>query len=150
MGIEENIKQKEFASIYIKTEINILYTSGWIENINNKFLKEFEISLQQFNVLRILRGQFPEPVTLLLISERMIDKMSNATRLVEKLRIKGLVSRELNPNNRRQVDILITELGLNLLKRIDLVYNQLVNKYKNLSTDEAETLNQLLEKLRGE
>ena len=148
-SIGDEIQQKKFKSVYVKTEINILFTSGWIENNNNKFFKLFDISMQQFNVLRILRVQFPQPIMLGLITDRMIDKMSNATRLVEKLRIKGYVSRELNPTNRRQVDILITESGLELLAKIDQQFGTLEDKYKNLSTDEAELLNELLDKLRG-
>ncbi|HUH75236.1 MAG TPA: MarR family transcriptional regulator [Chitinophagales bacterium] len=149
-SIGEEIHQKEFKSVYVKTEVNILFTAGWIENNNNKFFKLYDISMQQFNVLRILRGQYPQPVMLSLITERMIDKMSNATRLVEKLRIKGYVSRELNTSNRRQVDILITESGLELLAQIDLNFSGLEDKYKKLSLEEAEILNQLLDKLRGE
>ncbi len=148
-SIGEEIHQKEFKSVYVKTEVNILFTAGWIENNNNKFFKLYDISMQQFNVLRILRGQYPQPVMLSLITERMIDKMSNATRLVEKLRIKGYVSRELNPNNRRQVDILITQNGLELLTKIDQQFSGIEDKYKNLSQEEAEILNQLLDKLRG-
>ena len=95
-SIEKEIHQKEFQSAYVKAEINIMFTAGWIENSNNKFFKQYDISMQQFNVLRILRGQYPQPVMLSLVTERMVDRMSNATRLVEKLRIKGFVSRELN------------------------------------------------------
>lgn len=148
-SIDVEIHQKEFKSVYVKTEVNILFTSGWIENRNNKFFKPFDISLQQFNVLRILRGQYPHPVMLSLITDRMIDKMSNATRLVEKLRVKEYVSRELNPINRRQVDILITLSGLELLAQIDGQFSEIEDKYKNLSIEEAELLNQLLDKLRG-
>ena len=148
-SIGDEIHQKEFQSVYVKTEVNILFTCGWIENRNNKFFKPFDISMQQYNVLRILRGQHPNPIMLSLITERMIDKMSNATRLVEKLRVKGYVSRELNPNNRRQVEILITLRGLELLAQIDEQFGEIEDKYKNLSLEEAELLNQLLDKLRG-
>ncbi len=149
MAIGDVIKQKKFPNVYVKTEINMLYTASWIENHNNKFFKPFDISMQQYNVLRILRGQYPDPVMLSLITDRMIDRMSNATRLVEKLRLKGLVSRELNAENRRQVDILITEEGLQLLKEIDAVFVQLEEKYRRLTEEEAETLNNLLDKMRG-
>lgn len=149
MGIAEVIKQKKFPNVYVKTEINLLYTAGWIENHSNKFFKPHDISMQQYNVLRILRGQYPQPAMLSLITERMIDRMSNATRLVEKLRLKGLLSRELNPLNRRQVDILITEEGLNLLTKIDAEFGNLVEKYKTLTEEEAELLNNLLDKMRG-
>jgi DNA-binding MarR family transcriptional regulator len=150
MGIEEAIKQKKFPNQFVKAEVNILYTAGWIENFSNKFFKRFDISMQQYNVLRILRGQYPNPVMLSVITERMIDKMSNATRLVEKLRQKGLVSRELNPNNRRQVDILITEKGLLLLKEIDNNFHVMEEKFKNITEEEAEILNNILDKMRGD
>jgi DNA-binding MarR family transcriptional regulator len=86
-----------------------MFTSGWLQNIYARFFKNYGLSQQQFNVLRILRGQHPKPVMLCQITERMIDKMSNATRLVEKLRQKGLVTRELNDKSRRKVDIKITD-----------------------------------------
>lgn len=118
-SIEEEIKQKQFANIFVKTDVNLLFMSGWLQNVKARFFKPYGVSLQQFNVLRILRGQHPQPVMLTQITERMIDKMSNATRLVEKLKQKELVSRELNANSRRQVDIGITLKGLELLSKID-------------------------------
>lgn len=150
MSIEKVIKQKKFPNVYVKTEVNILYTAGWIENQDNKFFKRFDISMQQYNVLRILRGQYPQPAMLCMITDRMIDRMSNATRLVEKLRLKGLVSRELNADNRRQVDILITQEGLNLLDTIDQELILIEKKYKKLTEEEAEQLNYLLDKMRGD
>ncbi|MCO5234371.1 MAG: MarR family transcriptional regulator [Chitinophagales bacterium] len=149
MSIGDVIKQKNFPNAYVKLEVNILYTAGWIQNHNNKFFKQYDISMQQYNVLRILRGQFPNACMLNVISDRMIDKMSNATRLVEKLRKKGLVTRRLNPNNRRQVDILITEQGLDLLKQIDDNFSQHEAVFKELSQEEAFLLSDLLDKLRG-
>lgn len=150
MGIEEAIKQKKFPNEFVKAEVNILYTAGWIENFSNKFFRQYDITMQQYNVLRILRGQYPRPVMLSVITERMIDKMSNATRLVEKLRLKGLVSREINPANRRQVDILITEKGLNLLKEIDNNFQEMERKFERITESEARTLNEILDKLRGD
>lgn len=149
MEIEKEIKQKKFKNEFVKAEINILFTAGWIQNKSNKFFKGFGISMQQYNVLRILRGQHPHPVMLSQITERMIDKMSNATRLVEKLRIKGLVTRELNPSNRRQVDINITESGLELLSKIDAIMD--ADSFSNLflTEEEAIALNSLLDKSRG-
>lgn len=149
MSIESVIKQKKFPSEYIKSEINILYTANWIENISNKFFKPYNISMQQYNVLRILRGQNGAPIMLSGISDRMIDKNSNATRLVEKLRQKDLVSRSLNPDNRRQVDILITAKGLELLSDIDMNFSQMEVKFKNITLDEAVELNRILDKMRG-
>jgi DNA-binding MarR family transcriptional regulator len=150
MSIEKVIRQKQFQNEFVKVEINILYTAGWIENFSNKFFKEFDISMQQYNVLRILRGQHPKPVKLSTITERMIDRMSNATRLVEKLRQKGLLSRELNQDNRRQVDILISDAGLSLLKEIDSKFHTVESKFKRITEEEAQELNRILDKMRGD
>ncbi|MCO5249273.1 MAG: MarR family transcriptional regulator [Chitinophagales bacterium] len=149
MKIGEAIKQESFSDLYIQTEINVLYTAGWISNWNHKFYKQYDISQQQYNVLRILRGQHPKSAMLSLISERMIDKMSNATRLVEKLRLKNLVNRKTNPHNRRCVNISITQKGLDLLKEIDNQMNIVTQKYKTLTEEEAILLNDLLDKMRG-
>ena len=149
MGIEDAIRQKKFPNEFVKAEVNLLFTAGWIENISNKFFKKYDISMQQYNVLRILRGQYPDPVMLSVITDRMIDKMSNATRLVEKLRLKGLVTRELNSANRRQVDILITSKGLEMLQDIDAHFSEMEAKFSNITEEEARTLNQILDKMRG-
>ena len=90
MKLEEEIKQATFKNEFHKSIINIVYTSGWLSTILTQRLKPYDISIQQFNILRILRGQHPKPATVLLIQERMLDKMSNASRLVEKLRIKNM------------------------------------------------------------
>lgn len=149
--IEDEIKQKQFQNIYVKTDVNLLYTSGWLQNEKARFFKRFDLSMQQFNVLRILRGQHPRPVMLNQITERMIDKMSNATRLVDKLNQKGLSTRELNPNSRRQVDICITEKGLELLKEIDVAMNEQFPpaQYANITEAELVQLNHILDKIRS-
>lgn len=149
MRIEEEIKQqKKFQNEYEKLAINILFTASWIEAGNIKRLKPFGISPQQYNVLRILRGSYPFPLMLGDISSRMIDKNSNATRLVEKLRVKGLVKRLVNTKNRRQVDISITDAGLDLLAEIDKDSDQWLNSFKTITNTESETLNLILDKLR--
>lgn len=149
--IEEEIKQKKFLNIYVKTDVNLMYTSGWLQNNFARFFKSYGISQQQFNVLRILRGQHPNAVMLSQITERMIDKMSNATRLVEKLRQKSLVTRQLNDKSRRKVDINITEAGLKLLEEIDNVMNAQMPPahYSNVTTEELESLNTILDKIRN-
>jgi DNA-binding MarR family transcriptional regulator len=149
--IEEEIKQKKFSNIYVKSDINIMFTAGWIEGKQMRMFKKYGLSLQQYNVLRILRGQHPEPVMLSLITERMIDKMSNATRLVDKLIIKEFVTRRNNPENRRQVDINITENGLNLLKVIDVVLEEQnpSSHYSKITDQELKQLNLILDKIRN-
>jgi DNA-binding MarR family transcriptional regulator len=149
--IEQEINQKKFANIYVKSHINILFTSSWLDNYFSKFFKKYGLSHQQYNVLRILRGQHPKPVMLNQISERMIDKMSNATRLVEKLKQKELVTREINQNNRRQVDINITESGLKLLADLDILINEeeAPPHFKNVTPEELHLLNNILDKIRN-
>ncbi|MCB0565331.1 MAG: MarR family transcriptional regulator [Phaeodactylibacter sp.] len=149
MKIEEEIKQKKFSSVYHKAHINVLFTASWLSQNSAQLLKPFKISWQQFNILRILRGMYPEPATVKLLTERMIDKMSNASRLVEKLKQKGLVERRVCPSDRRRVDVEITEKGLSVLEDISFIMEQELNqKMGNLSSEEADQLNQLLDKLR--
>jgi DNA-binding MarR family transcriptional regulator len=132
-----------------KTVINILYTQNLLHDTFNDILKPFEISVEQFNVLRILRGQNGKPANMCLIQERMIAKTSNTTRIVDKLVTKELVTREICPHNRRKMEVNITEKGLELLLKIDPKVDRFeLDLLLNLSTTEAETLNQLLEKYR--
>ena len=149
--IEEEIKQKEFINIFIKTDVNLLFTSSWLQNEFNRFFKKFSITRQQFNVLRILRGQHPNAASLGQITERMVERMSNATRLVEKLQQKGLVTREINLQNRRQLDIRITETGMTLIQKIDkvLIADNSPNRYKQASAEELELLNDILNRIRN-
>lgn len=149
MGIEQDIKQKKFKNEYEKLAVNILFTSGWVNNYNIQRFKIHKISSQQYNVLRILRGSYPDALKLSDITERMIDKMSNSTRLVDKLKVKGLVSREVNKANKRQVAISITPKGLELLATIDQGNEDWLRNFHSLSEEEAFTLNNLLDKLRS-
>jgi DNA-binding MarR family transcriptional regulator len=150
MRLEEEIKQqKKFNSEYEKLSLNILYTASWIEANNIQRLKPFGISPQQYNVLRILRGSAPKPLMLGDIASRMIDKNSNATRLVEKLRLKDFVKREICETNRRQVDILITQKGLSLLVEIDKELDSWITSLKILDIEQAEGVNNALDKIRS-
>ncbi len=150
MRIEEAIQQKRFRSEYQKVVVNVLYTASWLSQMSARMLKTLGISPEQYNLLRILRGMHPEPATVKLLTDRMIDKMSNASRLVEKLRLKGLVERNECPSDRRRVDVSITEKGLALLKKADVfMEGDLELQLTNLETAEAEQLNALLDKLRG-
>ncbi|MCU0357553.1 MAG: MarR family transcriptional regulator [Cyclobacteriaceae bacterium] len=149
MALEQDIQQEKFQSEHQKAAINILFTGNWLHNKNAAFLKDFSLSPEQFNVLRILRGSHPKPLKLADIACRMLDKNSNATRLVEKLRTKGLVKREICKTNRRQVDISVTARGLALLTKIDQSSDAWQGILKNLSKSESKQLNDLLDKLRG-
>jgi len=148
MPLEKDIKQEKFQSEHQKAAINILYTGSWLHSINAANLKRFDITPEQFNVLRILRGSHPSKLMLIEITNRMIDKSSNCTRLVEKLRQKGWVSREVCKNNRRQVDVSVTNEGLNLLKKIDREDSIWSNAFQKISKTEAKELNKILDKLR--
>ncbi|MCO6476159.1 MAG: winged helix DNA-binding protein [Phaeodactylibacter sp.] len=150
MKIEEEINQKKFKSVYHKAHINVLFTASWLSQNSAQLLKPYKISWQQFNILRILRGMYPEPATIKLLTERMIDKMSNASRLVEKLKNKGYVERRVCPSDRRRVDIEITDKGLQALEDISRIMEEgLHRKMSILSQEEAAQLNALLDKLRG-
>lgn len=148
MKIEDAIKQKEFKSEHQKLLINILYTANWLNNETLKALKPFGLSPQQYNVLRILKGQHPNSISVNNIIDRMLDKNSNASRLVDKLKQKDLVEREICTNDRRQVDIKITAKGLNLLNEIGEKLDDL-NGFKQKTTiEEAKKINTLLDNLR--
>jgi DNA-binding MarR family transcriptional regulator len=149
-SIEEEIKQeKKFATEYEKAAVNIMFTSGWLYNLNAGRMKKHGITPEQFNVLRILRGSYPKPLMLGNVTCRMVDKASNATRLVEKLRQKGYVKRELCETNRRQVDIVITDKGLALLTQIDNEQEEWLSTLKAITKAEAQELNRILDKLRN-
>jgi DNA-binding MarR family transcriptional regulator len=149
MSLEQDIKQEKFNNEHEKTAVNILFTSSWLYNLSSARYKIYDITPEQFNVLRILRGSHPKAMMLVDITSRMIDKSSNCTRLVEKLRQKGLVKREICEKNRRQVDISITDKGLAVLKKIDADEGDWISTLKNISKSEAQELNRLLDKLRG-
>ncbi|WP_345270186.1 MarR family winged helix-turn-helix transcriptional regulator [Nibrella viscosa] len=147
MSIEKDIKQTSFRSPFHRLVVNLMYTNNWVCDHQTRLLKPHGITLQQYNVLRILRGQYPNPVKVSDITERMLDKMSNASRLVDKLVAKKLVDRTECPSDRRAVDVVITQKGLNLLKQLDT--QQWEDRLKTLSEDEAVQLSQMLDKLRG-
>lgn len=149
MKIEEEIQQGSFKSEYHKLLINQLFTGKWVAETISKHLKKFDLTSEQYNVLRILRGQYPGAIAVNAICERMIDKMSNVSRLVDKLQKKELVNRKVNLQDRRQMDITITEKGLELLKKLDQEEEQLISNFMHLSENDAKALNELLDKLRS-
>nr|WP_299819191.1 MarR family transcriptional regulator [uncultured Pontibacter sp.] len=149
MKIEEEIKQKTFKSAYHKAFINVMYTSGWLQQQQAAIFKPYSITLPQYNILRILRGQHPQPATVSLLIERMLDKTSNASRIVDKLEVKGLVTRKQCPADRRTVDVLITDKGLGLLKEMETIEGGEATGIKNLTEEEAITLSDLLDKIRN-
>ncbi|ERM83560.1 transcriptional regulator [Rhodonellum psychrophilum GCM71 = DSM 17998] len=149
MKLEEAIKQKEFKDPFNKAVVNLLYSQSYIVSNQSCLFKPLGISPEQYNVLRILKGQKGQPITVSSIQERMLNRMSNASRLVEKLKQKELVIREECPTDRRQVDILITEKGLKILTELEEAVYAFNRKIINLSEEEVDQLNFLLDKMRG-
>ncbi|MCD8741565.1 MarR family transcriptional regulator [Mucilaginibacter roseus] len=149
MRIEDEIQSTNFEDNYHKVIINVGYTQSWLSNISRAYFEKYNLTSQQFNVLRILRGQFPKPATINLLKERMIDKMSDASRIVDRLVQKGLVSRCTNSKDRRAVDIQISQQGLDILSKMDLEFKSKDLLKEHLSEDEAAQLSDLLDKLRG-
>jgi len=149
MSLEEELKIKSPLGLSKKTVVQLIISGDYVQNQLNSTLKPFEITVQQFNVLRILRGQKGEAVSLSTIQERMINKQSNTTRLVDKLINKAYVNREINTSNRRKVSISISKRGLDFLKDIDPVIDNIENSItQKLTKDQLILLNQLLEHLR--
>lgn len=149
MRLEDEIKQENFRNEFHKLAVNIFFTHSWLMNKINEILSGFDLTPQQFNLLRILRGQYPSPASISLLKERMLDKMSDASRLVDRLIQKGLVERKICKQDRRKVDIIITKAGLQVLKKIDETEDEFDGFLKNLNDKEAKILNDLLDKLRG-
>lgn len=149
MKLEEAIQQKKgFENQWEKAVLNIIYSGNWMYGRQYQFLKPFDISPEQYNILRILKGQFPQPASVNLLKSRMLDKMSNASRLVEKLRKKGLVQREECPDDRRCVDVSIKEKGMELLDEIQQAKEDAKTTYSHITQSEVETLNHILDKFR--
>lgn len=150
MGIQNEIKQSRFRNAYQKAFLNILYTNNWLEEQVREMLSGEELTKQQFNVLRILRGSYPDPLSTLQIRERMLDKMSDTSRIVDRLVKKDYVTKQTCPSDKRLVDVLITEGGLKKLEQLDEKEHMIEDSFQNLSESEAEQLSSLLDKMRGQ
>lgn len=149
MEIEKEIASSKFENNHQKAIVNLIYTYGWVTNLLKQRLNKHKITLQQFNILRILRGQHPKPSTVNLLKDRMLDKMSDASRIVERLVQKELVQRCINDKDRRAVDIRISSKGLEILLKLDSELSSSDILKENISDEEAELLSSLLDKMRG-
>jgi MarR family 2-MHQ and catechol resistance regulon transcriptional repressor len=147
MGIEHDIQQVTFQSAHQKAMLNVLYTYGWMIERVKLFLADEDITHQQFNILRILRGA-PKPLSTLQIRERMLDKMSDTSRIVDRLVAKGLAKKVTCGKDKRLVDVTITDEGRKLLKRLDASGDPINDVMCNLTEQEAELVSSLLDKLR--
>lgn len=148
MNLEEEIKQEKFRSEFQKTIINIYYTNSYIFSKFQDLLSEYKLTVQQYNILRILRGQFPETASIGTIKERMLDKNSDITRIIDRLIIKQLAERKNSISDRRVAEIKITKKGLSLLEKMDLVDLKSDNILSHLNETDLKKLNELLDKIR--
>lgn len=144
--IEDEIRQKKFTSVHQKAVINLIYTSNWLQNQQQEFFKSFGITGQQFNILRILKGQFPKSISGTEIKSRMLDRNSDVSRLLDRLASKNLITKQTCPNDKRASDVRITAEGLALLNEINKTQKQ--DRVLSLSDEEAERLSDLLDKAR--
>jgi DNA-binding MarR family transcriptional regulator len=149
MTIEEEIKQAKFKSPHQKAVLNLLFTANWIQNKQKELFEPFGVTGQQYNMLRILRGQQARPIPAVEIKGRMLDKNSDVSRLLDRLIGKKLVKKNQCPNDKRATDIVITETGLELLNNLDSAINNLDAHFLDLSKEEAKQLSELLDKARG-
>lgn len=147
MELEKEINQRKFRNEYQKSALNLIYTYNWLRERINKVFDESEITAKQFNILRILRGE-GKPLSTLQIRQRMLDKMSDTSRIVDRLIKKGLVKKNLSATDRRLVDVIITAKGRKLLEKIDAYDGQMDSIMMNLTESDARNLNELLDKVR--
>jgi DNA-binding MarR family transcriptional regulator len=145
--IDQKIRQKKFRNEFQKLVINLTYTYSRIAAEIETLLSPFGITVQQFNILRILRGQTPHSATVTLIRQRLVDKNADVSRLIDRLLKKGLLTRDICPKDRRRVDIRITKHGLDLLEKIDREEDKFDAVCSGLTVEEARELNRLLDKL---
>ena len=149
MGIDQDIRQAKFRNEHQKASVNLLYTYGWLTERTKEVFAVEDITPQQFNILRILRGSHPAPLSTLQIRDRMLDKMSDTSRIVDRLIAKGLVKKAVCKTDRRLVDVMITDRGKKLLERLDERQDEMDNILGNISKKEASLLSDLLDKIRG-
>lgn len=148
MSIEKDISQRKFKTEYQKAMINLIFTHNWMMERMKLFFEQADLTPQQFNIMRILRGA-GQPLSTLQIRQRMLDKMSDTSRIVDRLIKKGLAKKIICKSDRRLVDVSITEKGLKLLEKLDDTQNDLDNIICNLSETDAKQLNKLLDKIRN-
>jgi DNA-binding MarR family transcriptional regulator len=147
MGIEKDIQQTNFRNEYQKLGINLMYTASWLNERIGRFLMQEDITQQQYNILRILRGS-EVPLSTLQIRERMLDKMSDTSRIVDRLIVKELVQKSACKADKRLVDITLTQKGLELVTRLDQFNDQIDSILQGVSKEDAVIVNQILDKLR--
>jgi DNA-binding MarR family transcriptional regulator len=147
--IEKEIKQEKFKNPYQKAMVNLIFTSNWLNDKMKSSFKPYDLTSQQYNVLKILKGRYPDPAAAGDIKDVMLDKTPDLTRLIDRLIKKELVSRRTCEHNRRKVDILISEKGVALIEKIEVEFKGDKVMFDGLSSKEASALSDLLDKIRG-
>jgi DNA-binding MarR family transcriptional regulator len=148
MSLEKEIYQQQFRNDRHKAIVNIIYTFNWLRDRMQEEMNRYDLTMQQYNIMRILRGA-GQPLSTLQIRERMLDKMSDTSRIVDRLIVKELVEKKICGRDKRLVDVVITDKGLSLLENMDTWDNKMDGLLGNLSNDDAQTLNTLLDLIRG-
>jgi len=149
MKIEDEIKQQQFKSAYQKAAINLIFTANWLLARQQEFFKPYGITTSQFNILRILRGQYPKKISGVEIKSRMLDKNSDIPRLLDRLLKKNLITKSVCMQDKRAADVAITQEGLQVLAQIDSQLDSIEQSTIHLSTEDATQLSNLLDRLRG-
>ena len=151
LKLEKEIQQvKPFRNNYHKASVNLIFTGKWMIQFHSTVFKKYNLTIQQYNILRILKGRHSRKTTVKLIRERMLDRMSDASRIVELLRKKNLVERNISNDDRRKMDVVITQKGLDLIEEIEKENEYLDSRLSTLNEEEIGLLNVLLDKARGE
>jgi DNA-binding MarR family transcriptional regulator len=148
MSIEKDINQSKFRNEYQKSVINLIYTYNWAMERMKSVLEKGDVTAQQYNILRILRGA-GGPLSTMQIRQRMLDKMSDTSRIVDRLVLKGLVKKVVNKSDKRLVDVTISPKGLKLLEKMDTLNDDVDAIFSNLTEAEARSFNTLLDKIRN-
>jgi len=148
MSLESDINQRTFRNQQQKSMVNLIYSYHWVVERIKQFLSDEDITLQQYNILRILRGSSPKPLSTMQIRERMLDKMSDTSRIVDRLRLKGLVEKSTAKSDKRLVDVMITDKGRKLLEKLDAQNERLDHIMHGLNEDDMKVFNDLLDKIR--
>lgn len=149
MSLEEDIHQSKFRNEHHKGAVNIIYTYNWVMERQKSFFDVVNLTPQQFNILRILRGASPNPISTLQIRERMLDKMSDTSRIVDRLVLKGLANKKISAIDKRLVDVSITDFGKAVLDKVDQRHDKMDAILENLTEEDVKLLNTLLDKIRG-
>lgn len=148
MKIEDEIIQSKFRNAHHKAIVNLIFTSNWFHTQQQEFLKPYGITAQQFNILRILKGQNGASISATAIKARMLDKNSDVSRLLDRLEAKELIEKKTCPSDKRAADVTIASKGLDVLEAIDKKQKE-ADAILSLSEEEAAQLSELLDRCRG-